>query len=144
MITRHGNKKREVMWVNSKPTSTDIVPVLTERNAQQPMQEPLQQPPPAMTTCSDSHLCVQKEAGDACAPSIESVDIDQGGSGDFDLIKNRRRHNDIIEAFRKEHGKDYFPSNLIERNYEYDKVDLTTQLRAWASATSSYKFRLLL
>ena len=101
MITRHGNKKREVMWVNSKPTSTDIVPVLTERNAQQPMQEPLQQPPPAMTTCSDSHLCVQKEAGDACAPSIESVDIDQGGSGNLGLIENRRRHmNRCVDEYQ--------------------------------------------
>ena len=80
MNTRHGDKKRKVMWGISKATSTEKVSVLTERNAQQPMQEPLQQPPPAMTTCSDSHLCVQKEAGDACAPSIESVDIDQGGS----------------------------------------------------------------
>ena len=33
------------MLVNSKPTATEKVPVLTERNAQQPMQEPLQEPP---------------------------------------------------------------------------------------------------
>ena len=33
MKTRHGDKKREIMWDSSKPSSTEIVPVLTERNA---------------------------------------------------------------------------------------------------------------
>ena len=33
MKTRHGDKKREIMWDSSKPSSTEIVPVLAERNA---------------------------------------------------------------------------------------------------------------
>ena len=109
MNTRHGDEKRKVMWDISKVPSTEKVSVLAERNAEQPMGEQLQLPPPAMTTCSDSHLCARKEASDACEPSIESIDDDQGGSEDLDLKPNRRRHMDIIEAFRKEHGEDYFP-----------------------------------
>ena len=33
MKTRHGDKKREIIWDSSKPSSTEIVPVLAERNA---------------------------------------------------------------------------------------------------------------
>jgi hypothetical protein len=146
MNTRHGDKKRKVMWDISKAPSTEIASVLTERNAEQPMPEQLQQPPPAMTPCSDSHLCAQKEASNACAPSIEAIDIDQGGSEDLGLIDNRRSHMDIIKAFRKEHGEDYFPPTLIEKNYPHTKQGkkhLNNALRGWASNISSYKFHLI-
>ena len=92
MNTRHDDKKRKVTWGISKATSTEKVSVLAERNAEQPMGEQLQLPPPATMPCSDSHLCAQKEASNAYAPSIESIDIDQGGSGNLGLIENRRRH----------------------------------------------------
>ena len=62
--------------------------------------------------CSDSHLCVPKEASTECVASIESVDIDQGGSEALVLIENRRRHNVIIDEFKKEHGIDFFPFDL--------------------------------
>ena len=78
MNTRHDDKKRKVTWGISKATSTEKVSVLAERNAEQPMGEQLLLPPAVMTNCSDSHLCAQKEASDVCAPSIESIDIDQG------------------------------------------------------------------
>jgi len=81
-----------------KNASDMHISVLKERNAQQPMPEPLQLPPPGMTICSDSHLYAKKEASNSCAPSIESIDIDQGGSRELVLIPNRRRHDDIIEA----------------------------------------------
>ena len=101
------------------------------------MREQLQQPPQAITTSSDSHLCDQKEASNTCAPSIESIDINQGGSGDLVLIENRRRHRDIIEAFVKEHGEDYFPPNLIEKDYTQGKKQLNLELRRWSSTISS-------
>ena len=51
MKTRHGgDNKREIMWNLPKATSTEIVPVLMERNAQQPMLERLEQPPLAKKT----------------------------------------------------------------------------------------------
>ena len=50
MKTRRGDKKREIMWDSSKPSSTEIVPVVTERNAT--TIPPLQQTPEK--ACSDS------------------------------------------------------------------------------------------
>ena len=102
MKTRHGDKKREIVWDSSKPSSTEIVPVLTERNATtiQPLEQTPLLPEKA---CSDSHLCVPKEASTECAASIESVDVDERGSERLVLIENRRRHNDIIDAFMEEH-----------------------------------------
>ena len=145
MNTRHGDKKCKVLWGISKATSTEKVSVLAERNAEQPMGEQLQLPPPVMANCSDSHLCAQKEASNACAPSIEAIDIDHGGGEDLDLIPNRRRHMDIIEEFRKNHGEDYFPPYLIEKNYPHTKQgkkDLNNALKNWASTISTYKFQL--
>ena len=139
MKTRHGDKKREIMWDSSKPSSTEIVPVLTERNATsiQPLQQTLPE-----KACSDSHLCVPKEASTECVASIESVDIDQGGSEALVLIENRRRHNVIIDEFKKEHGIDSFPFDLIKKSYPEDRKELTLALKVWASVTSPYKFPL--
>ncbi|CAL6334184.1 unnamed protein product [Bathycoccus prasinos] len=137
MKTRHGDKKREIIWDSSKPSSTEIVPVLA--TTIQPLQRLPLLPEKA---CSDSHLCVPKEASTECAASIESVDIYQGGSGDLVLIKHRRRHNDIIDTFMKEHGQDFFPYDLIWKSYAEDKQDLKLVLKVWSSITSPYKFPL--
>ena len=59
MKTRHGDEKREIVWDSSKPSSTEIVPVLTERNATtiQPLEQTPLLPEKA---CSDSHLTFLK------------------------------------------------------------------------------------
>jgi len=105
------------------------------------MQQQLQRPTPVVTTFSDSHLCVPKEAI-LNAASIESIDIDQGGSEDLDLIEKRRRHCDIIETLTAKHGQDFFPYDLIWKKYAQDKRDLSLALRTWSSTILPYKFQL--
>ena len=67
-----------------------------------------------MTTYSDSHLCVPKEASIECEVSVEAIDIDKGESEDLVLIESRRKHCDIVDMFIVKHGHDYFPFFPLE------------------------------
>ena len=114
MKTGHGDKKREIIWGIPKATLAAIVPVLKERNAQQSVQQQLQQYPPPVTTCSDSHLYIPKEVSIECEASVEAIDIDQGECKDLVLIESRQKHCDIVDMFMVKHGHDYFPFFPLE------------------------------